>query len=142
MHVRAKFYSKTLELLTSTGVTANNIQDPLSELLLTKNTDKKANYHRKIFSSDGEVVTRLEVSFYGSKLKKPCAYKELINKIFNPDRKDKCICSYNCFLLRDVKNIHLKILKGEQKYGRTIILKELNNGEIEMTFIRLINQIT
>jgi len=60
-------------------------------------------------------------------LKKPNSYKEFINQIFNPEKKVDQVCSYNCFTKTYIKDIHLKLLNGEQKFGRTIILTEKGN---------------
>ena len=68
--IRWKIYSKTLDLLTSKGVTNKKTEDPLADLLLPNKYSKnsaKSNYKKNIFcTDDGYVTSRLETSFYGS----------------------------------------------------------------------------
>jgi|ETNmetMinimDraft_30_1059905.scaffolds.fasta_scaffold13875_3 D-alanine-D-alanine ligase-like ATP-grasp enzyme len=71
-----KFYVKSEELLTSTGVSVAQIRDPLTDLFYSKN-----DYVRRIFSEDGHALTRLECSFYGCQLKEVCSYLRLISRI-------------------------------------------------------------
>ena len=76
--IRLKFYDKTAEKLTSTGVSETNPRDPLGPLLLTKdyianNNKSKINYKYnflgKLIHFNGKVITRLEFSFYENVLK-------------------------------------------------------------------------
>ena len=70
--IRIKFYVKTEELLTSCGVTTTQTRDPMTFLL--NHAKANYNYKRSIFSEDGNVITRLECSFYYSKLLIPSTY--------------------------------------------------------------------
>ena len=67
---RFKIYCKSAYLLTCTGVITNSPREPLKKLLLEGNS-QSAIYARSLFSYNGLVDTRLEVSFYSTKLKKP-----------------------------------------------------------------------
>ena len=67
--LRFKIYCKTAYLLTCTGVITNSPREPLKKLLLDGSIAAK--YARNLFSYNGLVDTRLEVSFYSTKLKKP-----------------------------------------------------------------------
>lgn len=77
-HIRLKFYSKSADKLTSLGVSSKGIRDPWSTLLLTTDKRLEAKYNRQLFSCKGFSTTRVEVSFYGSELKKPALYKHII----------------------------------------------------------------
>ena len=54
-------------------------QDPLNDLLLKSDKEKKGKYTRKLLSSiGGKVCSRIEVSFYGAHLLLPETYTSMI----------------------------------------------------------------
>ena len=66
--LRLKVYCKTADKLTSCGVANKKICDPLSKLLLTTDyngyNQPQHKYGRFLFSSNGFVDSRIEVSIY------------------------------------------------------------------------------
>ena len=76
--MRAKFYDKSLERLSSVGVKYSQTSEPFYKLMIGHKNDKLTNYHRKLIQTSGKVKTRLEVSFYSSELKSKDTYIKII----------------------------------------------------------------
>ena len=98
--IRIKFYSKTLEEITSWGVNYDKTCETFNRMVVTKNTVSKDksktnpkeikeirqfNEKRKLTSTDGKVKERLEVSFYSDELKTFETYVAIIKNIIPED---------------------------------------------------------
>jgi hypothetical protein len=110
----------------------------LSSLLLTDNW--KSRYDRHLLSSNKEVCSRIEFSFYGDILKNPSIYKDIIRGFF--PRNSKYLSTYKCFYQLNVEYYYKKLFEGEKKYGRVIFIKEMANGKFKLLFCRFINQVS
>jgi hypothetical protein len=68
--LRMKFYGKSEDKITSTGVKETGPKDPYWKLLLTgsrsdRKSDNLSEYYRTLIHSNGIVISRIEFSFYG-----------------------------------------------------------------------------
>jgi hypothetical protein len=93
-----------------------------------------AKYARNLFSYNGLVDTRLEVSFYSTKLKKPKViifiyilifkvYRNIIKYFFPRGTRGKYknkIVNYPCFNRAYAKDYWKILFSGEKKFGRVV----------------------
>ena len=74
----------------------------------------------------GNVIGRLECTFYAEHLKKPDLYKEIIDEIFDGDNEESIITKYTCFRKVNVSDYFSILFHGEEEYGRVIYLEEVD----------------
>lgn len=126
--IKFKLYDKTLEKLTSMGVMQTDPRDPLYyQLGTTKGLE--CDYKRKLVCSEqGFVISRLEISIFGSKVLLPDVYNLIVGKLI-PQTSEYLIKK---LWFRKVHISHYwKILfRGQFKFGRVITLIEKKPGVI------------
>ena len=84
-----------------------------------------------MFTINGGAASRLEVSFYNRNLYKPSVYLKIIKKLFNTDDSLKKV-NLKCFSLVKVEEYWKTLFEGEQKHGRFIFLKELDDNRVQL----------
>jgi len=67
----------------------------------------------------------------------PNLYEDIINKIY--PCSEESLINLPCFYQVDIKDYFTILFEGEKKYGRTIFLEDLGNGQIKLQFIRFAN---
>ena len=80
--MRFKFYNKTADKITNSGVSSKSYRDPLSKLFLSGKKVEKI-YNKHLIKYKKSATCRIECSFYGSKLKKPEFYLSALKILFN-----------------------------------------------------------
>ena len=89
-------------------------------MLLTTDDNPQNKKNRELFSSNGIATSRLEVSFYGHKLKNPNIYKDWNSDIFksktdySKKKKKKILTDYKCFYPVKVEEYWNILYNGEE----------------------------
>ena len=121
-NLRKKIYIKSEEILTSCGVIRYK-PDECNKFLFVSN-DK---IYKLICDEEGNVISRIEVSFNDSRIFTVDTYKDIVLGAIFPKSNNKNSIIDKCCLEIKIKDKHKIIFEGEKKFGRVIYIEPKEN---------------